>query len=335
MGILKNALEPGAIAAIFTLGAWINRRHDRRGDNDPIRAPLLLDHDIDQERDTHGEPGEDTVTGASGPKRLSLQSRALARFPFLLEIWYWLLIYWIYQGARAISARVIANNEAIFSTAENHAIQLLFFENRLHIDIELPVQRFILSKAPGLMEILAVIYYSHIVLGVAFYVYSYTYLPRHRYQAIRRALALMNVIAFIILSFWRCAPPRLLPSDFGFVDVLHRGDSGSAWTRNKFQLTIAAMPSLHFGNSVFVAFCLVVFSPHVFLRVVAMLWPILMGWTVIATANHFVLDMVVGVVVVLVAYWLNRVMLIPLPVERALFRLMRLEKPRQRSGDNK
>jgi membrane-associated phospholipid phosphatase len=93
------------------------------------------------------------------------------------------------------------------------------------------------------------------------------------------------------------------------------------------------MPSLHFGNSVFIAICLVVFSPHMFLRVVAMLWPILMGWTVIATANHFVLDMVVGVVVVLVAYWFNRVMLIALPVERVLFRLMRLEKPRQGSGD--
>ncbi|KAJ5381091.1 uncharacterized protein N7496_003519, partial [Penicillium cataractarum] len=330
MGILKNVLEPGAIAAIFTLGAWINRRHDRRFVNDPICAPLLHEADIEQEQD--GEPGEDTVTETSGRKpRLSLQSRALARYPFLLEIWYWLLIYWIYQGARAISARVIANNEAIFSKAENLAIQILSFEHHLHIDIELPVQRFILTKAPRLMDILGGIYYSHIVLGVAFYVYTYTYLPTNRYQTIRRTLALMNVIAFIILSLWRCAPPRLLPEDFGFIDVLHRGDSGSAWTRNKFQLTIAAMPSLHFGNSVFIAFCLGVYSPHVFLRVVAMLWPVLMGWTVIATANHFVLDMVVGVVVVGCAYWFNWVMLMLLPVERVLFRLIRLEKPRQGS----
>jgi hypothetical protein len=123
-------------------------------------------------------------------------------------------------------------------------------------------------------------------------------------------------------------PPRLLPSDYGFIDVLHGENSGSAWTRNKFQLTIAAMPSLHFGNSAFLAFCLVVYSPHGFLRVVAPLWPVVMGVTVVATANHFVLDMVVGVVVIASAYYLNRVLLVLLPVERVLFRLIGLEKPR-------
>lgn len=79
---------------------------------------------------------------------------------------------------------------------------------------------------------------------------------------------------------------------------LHRGNSGSAWTQNKFQLTIATMPSLHFGNSVPIAFCLLRFSPHWFVQVVAPLWPIIMGLTVVATANQFVLDTVVGVIVI-------------------------------------
>lgn len=177
------------------------------------------------------------------------------------------------------------------------------------------------------MDILADIYYSHIVLGVAFFVYCYTYLPRGRYQIIRRTLALENVIAFAIISLWRCKPPRLLPEEFGFVDVLHQHNSGSAWTQNKFQLTIAAMPSLHFGNSVLIAFCLVMYSPHVFLRCVAVLWPVMMGVTVVATANHFILDAVVGVIVIILAFRLNGAMLILLPVERGLLRLLRLEKP--------
>lgn len=234
----------------------------------------------------------------------------------------------MYQGARAISARVIANNKAVFQNAEHHAVQILSFEHTLHIDTELSIQRFILTKVPRLMDILADIYYSHIIVGVAFYVYCYTYLPHNKYKAIRRSLALMNIIAFVILSSWRCTPPRLLPEDFGFIDVLHRGDSGSAWTRNKFQLTIAAMPSLHFGNSMFIAVCTVVYSPHAFLRVMAPLWPVLMGWTVLATANHFVVDMVVGVVVVGCAYYLNWALVMLVPGERMLFRLIRLEKPR-------
>ncbi|KAJ5906329.1 uncharacterized protein N7473_003245 [Penicillium subrubescens] len=132
----------------------------------------------------------------------------------------------IYQGGRAISARVIANSEAVFQKAEHHAIQILSFEHTLRIDIELSVRRFILRKVPRLMDILTGIYYSHIFVGVAFYVYCYTYLPHNKYQAIRRTLALMNIIAFVMLSLWRCTPPRLLPEEFGFIDVLQRGNSG-------------------------------------------------------------------------------------------------------------
>lgn len=196
------------------------------------------------------------------------------------------------------------------------------------MDIELSVQRLVLDRYPSLMDILAKIYYSHIVLGVAFLVYCYTFLPRGRYQSIRRTLALENAIAFTIISLWRCMPPRLLPEEYGFIDVLHHGHTGSAWTQNKFQLTIAAMPSLHFGNSVLIAFCLLRYSPHLFLRIIAVLWPIMMGLTVVATANHFILDGIVGTAVIATAFYFNRAMLVLLPIERGLFRLLRLEKPR-------
>ncbi|KAJ5533340.1 hypothetical protein N7494_009892 [Penicillium frequentans] len=320
MGALKNIVEPGAIVALFTLGSWINRKKKSLDGYGETRSLLRVDNPEERDISSHAE-------ARHARNREYIHSRVLERFPFLLEIWYWLLIYWIYQGCRAISARLISGNEAIFQNAERHAIQILTLENRLSIDVELSVQQFVLSQCPWMMDILADIYYSHIVLGVAFFVYCYTYLPSGRYQIIRRTLALENVIAFVILSLWRCKPPRLLPEEFGFVDVLHRGNSGSAWTQNKFQLTIAAMPSLHFGNSVLIAFCLVMYSPHVFLRCVAVLWPVMMGVTVVATANHFILDAVVGVTVIILAFRFNGAMLILLPVERGLLRLLRLEKP--------
>jgi len=74
-----------------------------------------------------------------------------------------------------------------------------------------------------------------------------------------------------------------------------------------------------------IAFCLGRFSPHLVLRWVVFVWPVLMGVTVVATANHFVLDMVVGVIIIAVAYCLNRGMLTLKPLERMLFRLCRLE----------
>jgi hypothetical protein len=55
----------------------------------------------------------------------------------------------------------------------------------------------------------------------------------------------------------------------------------------------------------------------------------MMGVTIVATANHFVLDALVGVCVTLTAYRFNHAMLVLLPVERVLFKLLRIEKPEQ------
>ncbi|KAF7128529.1 hypothetical protein CNMCM5793_003317 [Aspergillus hiratsukae] len=319
MGALGILLEPAAIVIVFTTGSLINRRrHIKFSETPCVETPLLEDEDC-----------EDLKPRRSSKGRTNVQSRILARFPFLIEIWYWQLTYWIYQGLRAISARAISDNESVFDTARHHAHQILSLEHFFHIDVELRVQRFVLNRVPWLTAVLARVYYSHILLGVIFLVYGYTFFQREKYQGVRRSLALENVIAFTILTLWRCSPPRLLPEEYGFVDVLHSNSGGSAWTQNRFQLTIAAMPSLHFGNSVFIALCLLRYSPHWCLRLVAPLWPMIMGLTIVATANHFLLDALVGVCVVLTAYRFNHAMLILLPVERVLFRLLRIEKPEQ------
>ncbi|OJJ44898.1 hypothetical protein ASPZODRAFT_134312 [Penicilliopsis zonata CBS 506.65] len=325
---LRNAVEPVAIAAIFTAGTIINRRKTPKSANrHGVRSPLLEEDPEDQAVQHACSDGEDD--DGIMIKKPTLQTRVLAWFPFLLEIWYWLLIYWIYQGLRALSATLIRDHALIFSRAEHHGIQILALERIAHIAIEHDVQRFVLDRAPWLIPYLACVYYSHIVLGVVFFVYCYTFLPTARYQQIRRTLALENVIAFIILTSWRCTPPRLLPEKYGFVDVLNGNGNnpGGSWTHNRFQLTIAAMPSLHFGNAVLIAFCLVSFSPHRPLRFLAPLWPLLMGFTIIATANHYILDAVAGVCTITAAYRSNRVMLALLPVERTFFKLLRLEKP--------
>ncbi|KAJ9292795.1 hypothetical protein DTO271G3_8370 [Paecilomyces variotii] len=335
---LKDIVEPGAVVATFALGTIINRRKSSTPlqTNDDLNKPVVI---VDQEAVRDNEDvvyKYGTVTESSVPKRRkAIHSRLLNYFPFLMEIWYWLLTYWIYQGLRAVSARATAGNKAVFRQAYIHATQILWLEHLLHIDVELSVQRFILEKAPWLMQVLAKIYYSHIVLGVVFLVYCYTFLPRWRYQNIRRTIAMENVIAFVIITAWRCMPPRLLPEEYGFIDVLHSGNNGgSAWTQNKFQLTIAAMPSLHFANSLFIAFCLCKFSPHLILRVIAPLWPISMLLTIVATANHFLLDAFVGTCVLAAARRWNRVILVLLPIEDFLFRLLRLERPEDGNAEN-
>lgn len=207
----------------------------------------------------------------------------------------------VYQSLRAFSARMIAGKQPIFDLARTHALQVLRLEAILGIDIELSFQHGILSNYPSQVVTLARIYHSHICVGVAFIVYCYTFLPRATYRRVRRTLALDNAMAFVVVTTWRCCPPRLLPPEYGYVDVLHGNKfaavEGSAWTNNRFQLTIAAMPSLHFGTSLFFAAVLSKFSPHRVVRVLAPLWPAVMLVTIVATANHFLLDAAAGAVI--------------------------------------
>lgn len=194
---------------------------------------------------------------------------------------------------------MIAGNQPVFDLARTHALQILSLEQCLSIDIEISFQQHVLAYYPDWMPLLARIYHSHICLGVAFIVYCYTYVPRSTFYRIRRTIAMDNVIAFVIVTVWRCSPPRLLPPEYGYVDVLHKKLSthDNAWTNNRFQLTIAAMPSLHFGTALFFAVCLFRFAPHRVVRWAALLWPVAMLVTIVATANHFVLDAVVGAVI--------------------------------------
>ena len=67
------------------------------------------------------------------------------------------------------------------------------------------------------------------------------------YESRRRALAVCNLLAFIVFTSWPCMPPRLLDNrddggaesyldrKFGFVDTVHnKGGAVSVWNRKKY-----------------------------------------------------------------------------------------------------
>ncbi|KAF4463629.1 integral membrane [Fusarium albosuccineum] len=322
MGLFKNVIEPAFIVLGFTAGCLINRRRDGK---------VVYDESLRDDIETGGcytdsPPLKPTLIHSERPVRKApnlffvLLSRFCNAFPFLIEIWYWNMTYWIYQGLRAFSARMIAGNEAIFSRAREHALQILDLEAVFGLDIEQRFQAYVMNEQAWLMPILAKIYYSHICVGICFLVYIYTYLPPTTFQRIRRTIAADNVIAFVIVTLWRCSPPRLLPQEYGFIDILHSKAGGAnVWNNNSFQLTIAAMPSLHFGTSLFFAVCLCRFSPHRFVRLLAPLWPTAMIITIVATANHFLTDALIGAMVPLLGWRINQIVLILKPIQDFIF----------------
>jgi PAP2 superfamily protein len=134
---------------------------------------------------------------------------------------------------------------------------------------------------------------------------------RTSYTLLRDALLISG--GFALLMYWSfpVAPPRLLP-ELGFVDTLEQFDNLSyqAQSMAPFVNPYAAVPSLHVGWSLIVLLVVFWATPHALLRVGAFVLLVLQSVAVVATANHYIFDGVVGGAVSLpalgVAVWLQR-----------------------------
>ena len=184
-----------------------------------------------------------------------LLSRLLHRLPFLVECWYWALIYWVYQLGRAFAAVTMV--QGTVHVARNHALQLVHLEKWLGIFWEPAIQLYFMQY-PAMMHWINRTYsFIHIPGSILFLIWLYytTIISRADgggdgpaiYQARRRTMAFCNLIAFTVFTAWPCMPPRLLSDpkyrgpnaqeakSYGFVDTVHGAEGeSSVWTTNKF-----------------------------------------------------------------------------------------------------
>ncbi|RDA91609.1 hypothetical protein CP533_4635 [Ophiocordyceps camponoti-saundersi (nom. inval.)] len=269
--------------------------------------------------------------------RHRLLSRLLHRFPFLVEAWYWALIYWVYQLGRAFTALTLV--QGTVTVARKHALQLIHLEQRLGIFVELPVQKWFLARPLLLHWINRVYSFIHIP-GTIFFLVCLFYITTTRrgnaagpalYEARRRTMAMCNLLAFVIFTLWPCMPPRLLSDadykgeeaveskSYGFIDTVHGTDGeSSVWTTNRFCNQYAAMPSLHFGYSLLIGLTIATLPvsglrwtswKRLAMAALGMAYPTLILTAIVATANHFILDAVAGAVVCGLAWQSNGLLL--------------------------
>lgn len=171
--------------------------------------------------------------------------------------------------------------------ATANALRVFATERRLHLPSELALQHALLPHP--LLAQLANGYYLYGHFNPVIVLLGYTWW-RHRehYPRLRLQLTLLTALAFVVHAL-PVAPPRLVPQ-LGFQDLaLHYGQSvyGSFGAGIPGQLL--AMPSLHVGWAVLVAWTVVRLgrSPWRWLVVVH---PLLMTYVVVVTANHWWLD---------------------------------------------
>ncbi|MGZ4407693.1 MAG: phosphatase PAP2 family protein [Gaiellaceae bacterium] len=122
---------------------------------------------------------------------------------------------------------------------------------------------------------------------------------RERYRLLRNAVIISGLIGFLFFALFPTAPPRLV--DAGLVDTITRwSDSYRTLQPPRFTNQYAAMPSLHFGWNLLVGIILFGSTRSLVVRAFSILMPAAMAFAVIATANHWVVDVFAGAAVVLV-----------------------------------
>ncbi|MER5181349.1 bifunctional glycosyltransferase 87/phosphatase PAP2 family protein [Streptomyces sp. NPDC002896] len=218
--------------------------------------------------------------------------RVLSRPNLLLEL---LLIRVAYSAYSHVRLAATGGRAA----AEEHGEQIHAIEKALFIDIEHWANHTVV-KVPWLESFLSFYYSSfHFVVPLTILGVLYARRPAD-YRWARSALGFATLLA--LLGFWLypLAPPRLMP-DLGFIDTVHgvqdfsKPDYGALTALTN---QYAAMPSLHFGWSLWCGIVIAVLAPKWWMKALGLLHPLFTVSAIVATANHWVLDAVGGAAVV-------------------------------------
>ncbi|MGW7567139.1 bifunctional glycosyltransferase 87/phosphatase PAP2 family protein [Streptomyces tendae] len=230
--------------------------------------------------------------------------RVLTRPNLLLELLLIRVTYAAYSQVRL--AATGGSNSAGRARAEEHGTQILDIERFLHIDIEHAINHAVV-KVGWLRDFFDFYYTSfHFVVPLAVLGVLYWRRPVD-YRWARASLGFATLLALVGFWLYPLAPPRLMPG-LGIIDTVHgvqdftKPDYG---TLTHLTNQYAAMPSLHFGWSLWCGMVIAIIAPRVWMKALGLLHPLFTVSAIVATGNHWVLDAVGGAAVVAAGFGLT------------------------------
>jgi PAP2 superfamily len=208
---------------------------------------------------------------------------------FALQLAIWFGFVAAYQVARGLANRGSA--EAM----ENGRI-VLDIQRNLHTLIEPDLQRVVLQAPDLFITALNWSYWlsQFVVVSLAL---LWIYLFRNEaFVRVRNWILAANLLGLIGYILIPTAPPRMFPED-GFIDTLA---SSAALNHGSGLIELAsnpyaAMPSLHGADALIIGFALASLVKSRWLKIAWTLWPSWVWLAVMATGNHFWLDIAAGV----------------------------------------
>lgn len=199
----------------------------------------------------------------------------------------------IYYGVRGITQTQVGD-------AVDRGVDIISVEKSLGIFWEVEMQSWVLTYS-WLVKFLNNFYlFGHLpVIGVlAVWLYFW---HRPQYLFMRNAFLISGAIALVFYVNFPTAPPRLLP-EFGFVDtVVSQYEQSRPLTPSWFVNEYAAFPSMHIGWNLLVGVAVFLATKNIFIRAFAVFMPAMMFVDIVLTANHYIIDGIAALPVILVA----------------------------------
>ena len=220
---------------------------------------------------------------------VALGQRVLPRgwLHFLTQVAIWFGFYFFYLFVRSLTDRDPGQ-------AFTNGLRVISLERRLtHHLFELTAQR--LADSSHLLLTAAAWTYWNSEFTVIGLTLLWVYLRRHeRFSRFRNAILLANVVGLVGFAVMPTAPPWMFPYQ-GFVAGVNHSSAILQTLGNPY----AAMPSLHAADALIVGWCLAVSCRTRWTKALWALWPLWVWFCVVATANHYLLDVLAGIGVAL------------------------------------
>jgi len=223
----------------------------------------------------------------------------IKRSPWWLEIGVIVWLLWVYDATTDLAPLRL-------NVALAHARGVLHLERTLHLDPELSLDRWLAGHHT--LGLILSDYYDNAHFIVTLGVLGYLWWRRaDLYRPLRNVLVLTNVLAFIV--FWRypVAPPRML---HGFTDVVAASGAFGSWHTGALASQanqLAAMPSLHMAWAGWCVLAVWRMTSRRWVRAAALLYPCVTALAVLSTGNHFLLDILGGLLTLAVSALIVRI----------------------------
>lgn len=204
-----------------------------------------------------------------------------------LQFLVWVAFYFAYNITRGLADRNVA---AAFENGE----WIARMESRLGTLFEPSLQR--TFDTPLMTSLMSSTYWlsQFVVVGVALF---WVYLRRHEtFAFFRNWLIVANLTGLVCYVLVPTAPPRMLP-EWGFTDTLAASGSLDHGSVGRLANQYAAMPSLHVMDALIVGVTLFLVVRQPLIRLLWLAWPAWVAFAVMATANHYWLDIAAGALI--------------------------------------